>query len=96
MAILLVPCTTMLLTTYVNAQTIFLLRDPDYFGVSGDTLGRVSSSLVIAGIPSAIVSSFGAGYLFDIFGRRATLFVVFFIGAGLVSAIPYTSPNVYP
>jgi len=33
LSIPLVPCTVMLLTCYVNAQTIFLLRDPDYFNV---------------------------------------------------------------
>ena len=34
LSIPMIPCTIMLLTTYVNAQTIFLLRDPDFFDVS--------------------------------------------------------------
>lgn len=43
MAIPLVPCITMLLSTYVSAQSIFLLRDPEFFDVNEDRLGRVST-----------------------------------------------------
>ena len=43
-----------------------------------------------------MVGTFCAGYLFDIMGRRATLFFAFFLGSGLVVTIPYTAPNVVP
>ena len=96
LAIPLVPCTIMLLTTYVNAQTIFLLRDEEFFNVSEDKIGRTTSLLVMSGLPGAAIGTFTAGYLFDIMGRRLTLFLSFFISACFVLAIPYTSPSVFP
>ena len=95
-AIPLVPCTIMLVTTYVNAQTILLLRDEDYFNVDEDRLGWVSSTLVLVGFPGAIIGTLSAGYLFDILGRRITLFVSFTMGSLLVAAIPHTAPDVVP
>lgn len=51
---------------------------------------------MLVGLPVAVVATFTAGYFFDILGRRATLFLSFFIGSGLVVCIPYTSPKVFP
>ena len=28
---------------YMNAQSVFLLSDPEYFGIEGDRIGRVTS-----------------------------------------------------
>ena len=86
----------MLMTTYVNAQTIFLLRDPEFFDVEESKIGRTSSTLVLLGFPGAMVGTFMAGYLFDILGRRLTLFLSFFLSSCCLLAIPYTAPNVYP
>ena len=96
MAIPLVPCTVMLLSTYVNAQTIFLLRDEDYFDVDEDKLGSVSSTIVLVSFPGAMIGTLGAGYLFDILGRKLTLFGAFFLGSIFVFCIPYTAPNIWP
>ena len=96
LAIPLVPCVIMLVTTYVNAQTILLLRDEDYFNVDEDRLGWVSSTLVLVGFPGAIVGTLSAGYLFDVVGRRLTLFAAFAMGSLLVAAIPHTAPDVVP
>lgn len=92
----LVPCTVMLLMTYVNAQTIFLLRNDEYFGVKEDNLGTISSTLVLVSYPGAIIGTLSAGYFYDILGRRITLFTSFFLGSILVFCIPYTAPNVFP
>ena len=96
MAIPLIPCIIMLLSTYVNAQTIFLLRDEDYFDVNEDKLGRISSTLVLLGLPTAMIGTFSAGYLYDTIGRRITLFCAFFFGSCFVISIPYTAPHVFP
>ena len=48
------------------------------------------------GFPGAVIGTFSAGYLFDIVGRRITLFCTFFFGSWFVFAIPYTAPNVWP
>ena len=37
-----------------------------------------------------------AGFTFDIFGRRITIFLCFFLGALVTIFTPYTSPYVYP
>ena len=37
-----------------------------------------------------------AGYLFDILGRRLTLFISFFVASCFTMSVPYTSPKVFP
>jgi MFS family permease len=96
MAIPLVPCIVMLVCTFVNAQSIFLLRDPEYFDVDEDDLGKISSLLILVALPGAMMGTFAGGYIFDIVGRRMTLFSCFFGGSLMVFIIPYTSPNVVP
>ena len=96
MAIPLVPCLIMTLTTYVNAQSILMLRDEDFFDINEDNLGSISSTLVLAGFPGAMLGTFSAGYLFDIMGRRITLFAAFLSGSIFVFVIPYTAPSVFP
>ena len=86
----------MLLSTYLNAQVIFLLSDPAFFDVPDDKIGYVSGILIFCSLPGAIVGTFFVGYLFDILGRRITLFVSFFIGSILLAIIPWTKPNVLP
>jgi len=43
-----------------------------------------------------MVGTFFAGYLFDIMGRRLTLFLAFFTSSCFLLTVPYTSPSVYP
>ena len=47
-------------------------------------------------LPGAIVGTFFVGFIFDILGRRLTLFVSFFLGGALLAAVPWTSPKVLP
>ena len=96
MAIPLIPCIIMLISSYVNAQTIFLLREEDYFDVDPDKIGAVSSTLVLLCLPTAMIATFSAGYLYDTIGRRITLFCSFFFGSCFVVSIPFTAPNVFP
>ena len=86
----------MLVATYVNTQSIFLLRDPDFFDVDESELGTISSLLVLVGLPGAMIGTFLGGFIFDIFGRRITLFLSFLIGSALTLTIPYTAPSVVP
>ena len=52
--------------------------------------------LVLVGFPGAMLWTFFAGYLFDIFGRKLTLFTTFLAGSLFTFSIPYTAPNVVP
>ena len=96
LAIALIPILLMLVGTYVNAQTIFLLEDPTMFDVPKDKLGIISSQLSLWGFPFAIAGTLTSGYIYDIFGRRLTLFTAFAVGSILVLFVPYTSPHVFP
>ena len=42
------------------------------------------------------MGTFCAGYIFDIFGRRITLFVAFSACCFLLFLIPHTAPHVFP
>ena len=95
LAIPLVPLTVMLLSTYLNAQVIFILADPSFFNVPPDKIGYVSGVLIFASLPGAIIGTFFIGFVFDILGRKWTLFTSFFVGSLLLAAIPWTSPKVY-
>ena len=86
----------MIISTYLNAQVIFLLRNPKFFDIPNNKIGLVSSSLIFYSLPGALLATFFAGYLFDIVGRRFTLLISFLISAGLLFSVPYTAPNVYP
>ena len=83
----------MLLSTYVNAQTIFLLEDPEEFNVPKDKLGVIASQLSLWGFPFAIIGTLVNGYIFDIVGRRLTLFIAFSLESILTFLIPYTPPH---
>jgi MFS family permease len=94
-AIPLVPLTMMILSTYLNAEVIFILADPAFFGIAPDKIGYVSGVLIFASLPGAIIGTFFVGFVFDILGRKITLFVSFFIGSILLAVIPWTAPKLY-
>jgi len=85
----------MLLSTYLNAQVIFILADPAFFNIATDKIGYVSGVLIFASLPGAILGTFLIGFVFDILGRKLTLFFSFFVGSLLLAAIPWTAPKVY-
>lgn len=95
-AIPMVPFCCTLLFTYLNAQVIFLLDNPNMFNVPRENMGKVSGLLVFASLPGAIIGTMFIGYIYDIVGRRLTLFSSFFIGSGLIALVPWTSPSVVP
>ena len=43
-----------------------------------------------------MVATFAAGYIFDIVGRRLTLFFSFLLGSISLLFMPYMAPNVFP
>lgn len=76
-AIPLVPMCAMLLSTYLNAQIIFLLNDPNMFDVDPNKIGQVSGLLIFVSLPGAIIGTAFMGYIYEIVGRRLTLFLSF-------------------
>lgn len=94
-AVPLVPLTMMILSTYLNAEVIFILADPAFFGIAPDKIGYVSGVLIFASLPGAIIGTFFIGFVFDILGRKITLFLSFFVGSILLAVIPWTAPKLY-
>jgi MFS family permease len=90
-----IVCTTVA-GTFTNTSVIFLLRDPDYFNIPNERIGRVSNDVIFYSIPIAMVSTIFVGYIFDIFGRRLTLFFSAMLMAFFMILVPFTSPHVYP
>lgn len=85
-----------MLFSYLSAQVIFLLDDPNYFNVPESKIGYVSGLLIFVSLPFAIIGTAFVGFLYDILGRRLTLFLSFFIGSLLTAFVPWTSPYVFP
>jgi MFS family permease len=72
------------------------LRNPNFFNVPEDKLGSVSGLLIFVSLPLAIIGTLFIGYVYDILGRRLTLFSSLFIGSVLTGFVPWTSPKVIP
>jgi len=96
LAITFVAVTSFILSTFLNAQLIFLLANPDFFGVPKDKMGYVSGMLSFVSTPGAILGSIFAGYFYDIFGRRFTIGFGLFSSSILLSLVPWTSPDIFP
>jgi MFS family permease len=58
------------------------------FNVPQDRIGEVSGLLIFVSLPGAIIGTFFVGYIYDIMGRRITLFLSFFIGSILIGIVP--------
>ena len=73
------------------------MKDPNlYPTVDEDNIGIISSQLLLWSFPIAAVTTFLAGYVYDIIGRRLTTFISFFSAAIAMFFVPYTAPNVFP
>lgn len=59
-------------------------------------MGRVSNDLTFYSIPPTMVFSFFMGYIYDLFGRKYTIFLSFLLGACFMFILPFASPTVYP
>ena len=71
-----------------------MLRDPNYFNVNSDTIGRVTSRLLFAATLIGLISVMIAGYLYDLFGRKALL-TIYFLGIAFgLFFLPRSAPNV--
>lgn len=53
----------------------------------------MASMLTIYSIPFSMVTTFFVSYIYEIFGRKITLFLSFFFTSMLFYIIPYTAPN---
>jgi len=81
--------------TFVNAKVILMLRTPDMFNIPQGDIGLASSSLVFFSMIGSLFASFFAGYVYDIMGRKFTIFFSYTLSAFLFILMPWTAPS-YP
>ena len=73
---------------------VFMLRDPAYFGVAGDEIGRVTSLTLLVQLAAQALTSIGIGFLYDLMGRRITVILSFVIICTALVLIPLTAPSI--
>lgn len=71
------------------------MRSEEFYNVPQEYLGRVSNDLIFWAIPACLISVLFIGYIYDIFGRRYTLFFSAIFAAICLFLIPL-APSVYP
>lgn len=64
------------------------------FNAPIDQIGTITSNLTIYSLPCSIITTFFVSYIFEIIGRRVTIFISFLLTAVLYFIIPYTAPSI--
>lgn len=64
------------------------------FNIPSDQIGVINSDLTIYSLPCGMFTTFFISYIFEIFGRKMTIFISYFLTALLYLAIPYTAPSI--
>ena len=70
-----------------------MLEDKHMFNIPPDEVGQVASDLTIYSLPFTMVSTFFVSYMFELVGRKWTIFFSFLFTACLFVLLPYTAPN---
>ena len=86
-------CAIVMVGAYLNAQQAYMLEDKNMFNVPSDEVGQIASDLTIFSIPFTMVSTFFVSYIYELVGRKLTIFVSFLTTAMLFAYLPYTAPN---
>lgn len=63
------------------------------FNIPSEEIGQVTSDLTIYSLPFSMVTTFFVSYIYEIFGRKITLFMSFFLTSFIFYYLPYTAPN---
>eukprot|EP00347_Sterkiella_histriomuscorum_P014482 403360706 len=88
--------TIAIVSSFINTQMIFILRDENYFAVPQNQIGTVSSDIMFYMQLTSISLSLFIGYVFDIFGRKIPIFTSLLMCGCLMILIPQVAPVVYP
>ena len=86
-------CGIMIVGVYMNTQLTDMLNDKDMFNIPDEKIGQIASELTIWSLPPGLVATAFVGYLFELLGRKWTIFLSFFITACFYVMIPFTAPN---
>ena len=78
---------------YVNVQIIYLLRDPNMFGMSVEYQGRVTSSILLVAMICGLCWTFAAGFIYDLCLRKIPIFLAVVFGCLFLMLCPFTAPS---
>lgn len=67
-----------------------------YFNIPNSEVSTVANSLIFYSMIFQIFGNLTIGYIYDLVGRKLTIFVSTLVGGLLVFLIPLCSPNVFP
>ena len=70
-----------------------MLPKKEMFNIDESKVGMEASLLTIYSIPFSMVTTFFISYVYEIIGRRLTIFFSFFSTAILFYLLPHTAPN---
>jgi MFS family permease len=77
----------------MNTQLTYMLQSPQMFNIPSDQIGQVASDLTIYSLPFSMLTTFFVSYVYEILGRKSTLFMSFFLTSIVFYFLPYTAPN---
>ena len=78
---------------YVNAQLAYMLEDHNMFNAPQDQIGQIVSELTIYSLPFTMVFTCITSYVYELMGRKWTIFLSFISSAAIMVAFPYSSPD---
>jgi MFS family permease len=80
--------------TFMNVAILFLLKDPQFYAVPEGEIGRVTNYIIF--YSQLLVAPFilVVGYVFDIMGRKLTIFFTLLPAAILMMYIPDAAPSI--
>lgn len=93
-----IPCAAFSIITvgvYMNAQLAFMLPDKDMFNIPQEKIGKITSELIYIATPFSMITSVFASYAYELFGRKKTIFVSYFLTGFVYVWFPNTAPS-YP
>lgn len=77
----------------MNAQLAYMLEDQSMFNAPADRIGEIVSDLTIYSLPFTMLFTCVTSYVYELIGRRWTIFLSFLSSAAVMVAFPYSSPN---
>lgn len=70
-----------------------MLADPNQFGIEPENIGRICARITVYSLPFSIAMTFLSSYLYEILGRKITIFASFLSTTIVLFLFPYTAPN---
>ena len=86
--------TNMTAGVFMSAWAVFLLRDPELGNVPANEIGRVTAKTLFYQLLAQALVCIGAGFFYDLMGRRITIAISFLLMSGALFWVPYTLPSI--